>query len=51
MMSGASTYNTPISVNINLGTATTAAANLNLILDYDAILVLDPRARQLSVRS
>jgi hypothetical protein len=51
MMSGASTYNTPISVNVNLGTATTAAANLNLILDYDAILVLDPRARQLSVRS
>jgi hypothetical protein len=51
MMSGASTYNTPISVNININTATTAAANLNLILDYDAILVLDPRARQLSVRS
>jgi hypothetical protein len=51
MMSGASTYNTPISVNINVGTATTSAANLNLILDYDAILVLDPTARQLSVRS
>lgn len=52
MMSGASTYNTPISVNVNIGaTATTQAANLNLILDYDAILVLDPRARQLSVRS
>jgi len=51
MMSGASTYNTPISVNVNINTATTAAANLNLILDYDAILVLDPVARQLSVRS
>ena len=51
MMSGASTYNTPISVNINVGTATNKAANLNLILDYDAILVLDPTARQLSVRS
>jgi hypothetical protein len=52
MMSGTSTYNTPISVNINIGaTAVTNAMNLNLLLDYDAILVLDPKARQLSVRS
>jgi hypothetical protein len=51
MMSGASTYNTPISVVINCPTATAAAANLNCILNYDAILVLDPVARQLSVRS
>lgn len=51
MMSGASTYNTPISVVINCATATASAANLNLILNYDAILVLDPVARQLSVRS
>ena len=51
MMSGASTYNTPISVNINVGVQTSLGANLNLILDYDAILVLDPRSRQLSVRS
>lgn len=51
LMSGASTYNTPISCVVNVGTATTNAANLNLILDYDAILVLDPVARQLSVRS
>jgi len=52
MMSGASTYNTPISVNVTIGNAVPAGGcNLNLILDYDAILVLDPRARQLSVRS
>lgn len=51
LMAGASTYNTPISVNVNIGTAMTQGANLNLILDYDAVLVLDPRARQLSVRS
>jgi len=51
MMSGASTYNTPITVNVTMGTATTANANLNLILNYDAILVLDSRARQISVRS
>lgn len=51
LMSGASTYNTPISAVISIGTATTVAANLNLILDYDCVLVLDPVARQLSVRS
>jgi len=51
MMAGASTYNTPITAVVNINTATSVAANLNLILDYDAILVLDPVARQLSVRS
>jgi hypothetical protein len=51
VMSGASTYNTPISCIISANTATSFAANLNLILDYDAVLVLDPVARQLSVRS
>lgn len=51
LMCGASTYNTPITAVVNINTATTIAANLNLILDYDAILVLDPVARQLSVRS
>jgi hypothetical protein len=51
LMSGTSTYNTPISVNVNIGTATGASSNINLILDYDAILVLDPMARQLTVRS
>ena len=51
LMAGASTYNTPITAVVNINTATTVAANLNLILDYDAILVLDPVARQLSVRS
>jgi len=51
LMCGASTYNTPITAVVNINTATTVAANLNLILDFDAILVLDPVARQLSVRS
>jgi hypothetical protein len=51
MMSGVSTYNSPINANISCNTATTVAANLSLILDYDAILVLDPVANQLSVRS
>lgn len=56
LMCGASTYNTPITAVININptvanASTAVAANLNLILDYDAILVLDPVARQLSVRS
>jgi len=51
VMSGVSTFNSPISVNVNINVATAVATNLNLILDYDAILVIDPRARQLSVRS
>ena len=51
LMCGASTYQSPISVVVNINTATTVAATLNLILDYDAILVLDPLAKQLSVRS
>ena len=51
MLSGVSTYNSPITANVNINTATTVAANMNLILDYDAILVLDPIANQLSVRS
>lgn len=52
LLTGLSTYNTPISVNVEIGaTATDKACNLNLILNYDAILQLDPKARQLSVRS
>jgi hypothetical protein len=51
LMSGCSTYNQPIGVNVNFGTATTNANSLNLMLDYDSVLVLDTGARQLSVRS
>lgn len=51
LMCGASTYNTPITAVVNINTATSIAGNLNVILDYDAVLVLDTNARQLSVRS
>ncbi len=51
MMSGVSTYNSPINVVVNCPTATTNACNLNLILDYDAILVIDQESSSLSVRS
>ena len=51
LMCGASTYNQPIGVNLVLNTATTVANSLSLMLDYDAVFVLDVAARQLSVRS
>jgi hypothetical protein len=51
LMSGVSTYNSPISVVIDSPTASTAAANLNLLLDYDAIIVIDQDSHNISVRS
>ena len=51
LMSGCSTYNQPIGVLLTLGTATTVANSLNLMLDYDCVIVLDTAARQVSVRS
>ena len=53
LMSGVSTYNSPISAVINIPTATPAGVtcNLNLLLDYDAILVIDQESHQISVRS
>jgi hypothetical protein len=50
LMSGTSTYNSPITCQVSFGTATTNANSLNLMLDYDAVLVLDVQARQVSVR-
>jgi hypothetical protein len=51
MMSGVNSQLSAINVNVNVGTTTTAAANVALLLDYDAILLIDPQARQISVRS
>lgn len=51
MMSGVNSQLSAINVNVNVGTATTSAANVALLLDYDAILLIDPQARQIAVRS
>ena len=51
LMSGVSTYNSPISAVINMPTATGALCNLNLMLDYDAIIVIDQDSHSISVRS
>lgn len=51
MFAGQSTYQTPLSVNVDFNGATASNASINLILNYDCMLVLDPVARQLTVRS
>lgn len=51
LLSGISTYQSPINVIINYGATTSNACNLNLLLDYDAILVIDTESNSLSVRN
>lgn len=51
LLSGVSSRDTGVTVVINSSTATTAAANLGLVLCYDAMLVIDPTTRKMSVRS
>lgn len=48
-LNGVSSQNSPITCLINFGAATTLAKNLNLSLNYDAIITIDPRTKQLSV--
>ena len=50
-MSGVSTFGSSISAVINMPTATGGLCNLNLMLDYDSIIVIDQESKQLSVRS
>jgi hypothetical protein len=49
LLNGVSTANSPINAVVNFGAATTLAKSLNLTLNYDAILVIDPRTKQLDV--
>jgi hypothetical protein len=50
IMSGISSQNSAISVNVQLGTATSTVHNIHLILNYDALLELDFAAGQASVK-
>ena len=51
MLTGVSSQLSPISLRINLGaTAPTDTHNVTLICNYDAILVINPLARQVQVR-
>jgi hypothetical protein len=49
LLNGVSTANSPINAVISFGAATTLAKSLNLTLNYDAILIIDPRTKQLDV--
>ncbi len=49
MLNGTSSQNTPINLQLNIVSATAKAKNINLILNYDAILTIDPRTKMLSV--
>ena len=51
LLSGVSSRDTGVNVVVNTTTATTAAANLGLVLCFDVMLVIDPISRKMSVRS
>jgi hypothetical protein len=49
MLNGTSSQNSPIVLQVNFGAATTLAKSFNLTAQYDAILTIDTRSRQISV--
>ena len=51
ILSGISTFDSPISVNIDNTAGNTLACGLNLLLDYDAVITVDLESKQVSVRS
>ena len=50
LLNGVSSQNSPISVLLNIITATGAQRNLNLILNYDALIEIDPSTSMVSAR-
>jgi len=49
MLNGTSSQNSPIVAQINFAAATTLAKSLNLTSQYDSILTLDTRTKQISI--
>jgi hypothetical protein len=49
MLNGTSSQNSPIIAQVNFAAATTLAKSLNLTSQYDAILTVDTRSKQISV--
>jgi hypothetical protein len=50
LLSGVSTQNSPISLRMNLGTQTTQAFNITLIVLYDALIELDMPTKNATIR-
>lgn len=49
MLNGTSSQNSPIIAQVNFAAATTLAKSLNLTCQYDAIMTIDPRTKQITV--
>lgn len=49
MLNGTSSQNSPIVAQVNFAAATTLAKTLNLTCNYDSILTIDTRSKQISV--
>lgn len=49
MLNGTSSQNSPITVQLNIGTATVTTKNCSLVLNYDAIIMIDPRTKMVRV--
>jgi len=51
MLNGTSSQNSPINVNLTIGSTAVNAnsKNVYLVLDYDCILILDPRTKMITL--
>ena len=50
LLNGTSSQNLPLTVLLNIGTAVADARNINLVLNYDALLEFDPVTSMVSAR-
>ena len=50
LLNGVSSQNSPITVLLNIANALNAARNLNLVLNYDALIEIDPATSMVSAR-
>ena len=50
LLNGVSSQNSPITVLLNIANALNAARNINLVLNYDALIEIDPATSMVSAR-
>ena len=50
LLNGSSSQNCPLTVLLNIATALGAARNLNLVLNYNALIEIDPATSMVSAR-
>lgn len=49
MLNGTSSQNSPINLNLNIATRTVSNKSINMILNYDCILQIDPLLKQINM--